>query len=628
MSVQTGSLTPSGPASRRFVDRAKYRVDRWRTEPNPIWIRELRQAARLQRTPVVLMVFTILMTLLIAAIGGIVSTSSTPATTGVVIFQVFFSLAYFIVTVVGPAVAANTIASEREGRTWEAVILTGLPPGEIARGKFLAAYTAIGMYIVMLAPVGALPFLFGGVTATETVVAFIFLFLIALLSVAFGLAISSKMTSLRTAIVVTLLLAFPLTLTAYLTFGVALSMAAHSAWPGVAEGPPVWLPTAYARAPFDLTYVVFLILMPVVAVTLPAWFLYEVVIANLTSVTDDRSTGLKRWFLATVPVLTAIACCPVAVSSTSDRGDVAIAALSCVFIFMSFSVFLFEGDPIGPSRRVKAQWLQMKAGRFRRFLGPGVVRSGVLVMLAGVASLAVVAAVSVVAILAGGDPKASEHVGQVIVFAGYATAFHVLTAGLGAWLRARASTPLVSRVLLFTALFAIIVGPWIVAAIAGLLARSGSGSDALFIASPSPLYAFVMIDALSKADPSGPLFAGGLCAAVWGVLGLIFLDAARRKCGTIIRQHEEALAQTDQLLLQEDEAANEGGAQPDDPAPEQPAAQTSGGGEEPIATGDLGSSAQHPEAALQPALQPAPEPLPEPDAAPNKPPGDPSASSS
>ncbi len=46
----------------------------------------------------------------------------------------------------------------------------------IARGKFLAAYTNIAMYIVMLAPAGALPFLFGGVTATEVLAAFALFF--------------------------------------------------------------------------------------------------------------------------------------------------------------------------------------------------------------------------------------------------------------------------------------------------------------------------------------------------------------------------------------------------------------------------------------------------------------------
>ncbi|PMU64969.1 ABC transporter permease, partial [Pseudomonas sp. FW215-L2] len=84
--------------------------------------------------------------------------------------------AYLVVTLVGPAVAANSIASEREGKTWEAVLLTGLTPKNIARGKFMAAYTTIAIYIVVLAPVGALSFLFGGVTATDVVTAFAFLF--------------------------------------------------------------------------------------------------------------------------------------------------------------------------------------------------------------------------------------------------------------------------------------------------------------------------------------------------------------------------------------------------------------------------------------------------------------------
>ena len=109
------------------------------------------------------------MTLLIAAIGGLVSTYESPATTGVVLFQVFFSLAYFVVTLVGPARrrqqhrlrARGTHLGGRDPHR-------ALRPAVVARGKFLAAYTAIGMYIVMLAPVGALPFLFGGVTATET----------------------------------------------------------------------------------------------------------------------------------------------------------------------------------------------------------------------------------------------------------------------------------------------------------------------------------------------------------------------------------------------------------------------------------------------------------------------------
>ena len=376
MSAQTGTAPPSGPASQRFVDRARFRVDRLRAQPNPIWIRELKQAARLTRTPVVLSVLTVLATLLMASIGGLMASEASPAKTGVVLFQVFFSLAYFIVTVIGPAVAANTIASEREGHTWEAVLLTGVRPQTIARGKFLAAYTGVGMYIVMLAPVGALPFLFGGVTALETLVAFLFLFLVALLSVAFGLAISSKMASMRGAIVVTLLLAFPMSIFAFSTLGVGLSFAAHDAWPAVARGAPVWLPTAYERAPFGLNYVVFLLALPVAGVALPAWLLYEVTVANLTSVTDDRSFGLKRWFVAALPAFAVAAMLPVAVTHGSERQGTAIFALTLISMFLLFATFVFSGDPVGPSRRVTIHWDRAQASRARRFLGPKLTEIG------------------------------------------------------------------------------------------------------------------------------------------------------------------------------------------------------------------------------------------------------------
>ena len=548
MSAQTGSMPPSGPASSRLVDRARFRVDRIKNEPNPIWIRELRQAARLVRTPVILSVACVLMTLLIAAIGGLVSADQSPATTGVVLFQVFFSLAYFVVTVVGPAVAANSIASEREGRTWEAVILTGLSPGTIARGKFLAAFTAIGMYIVMLAPVGALPFLFGGVTATETIVAFAFLFLIALLSVAFGLAISSKMESLRAAIFVTLLLIFPISIIAFLTFGLGLSYGAHHAWPGVPENLPIWLPTAYERASFGVSYVVFLLVLPVTAVVLPAWFLYEVTIANLTSMTDDRSTGIKRWFLVAAPVLTIAAVVPVFASSGSNRMVSVLLGSSALCIFFSFCVFLFQGDPIGPSRRVTAAWDEARAGPFRRFLGPGVVRSAVLVLVGGLSGLAVITAVGAVTLRGVLKDQLS-----VLAFFGYAAGFYTFTVGLGAFLRSRTSTSMVSRVVLFTILFAISGGPWILAVIADLLLDSAN-HEAFIIAAPSPFYVFMMVDGIQRARSEALIVAGFVAIALWTSLGFFFLALARRRCARIIAEHEVMLAETDRILAAEDAA--------------------------------------------------------------------------
>ncbi len=555
MSAQTGTAPPSGPASQRFVDRARFRVDRLRAQPNPIWIRELKQAARLTRTPVVLSVLTVLATLLMASIGGLMASEASPAKTGVVLFQVFFSLAYFIVTVIGPAVAANTIASEREGHTWEAVLLTGVRPQTIARGKFLAAYTGVGMYIVMLAPVGALPFLFGGVTALETLVAFLFLFLVALLSVAFGLAISSKMASMRGAIVVTLLLAFPMSIFAFSTLGVGLSFAAHDAWPAVARGAPVWLPTAYERAPFGIEYVIFLLALPIASVALPAWLLYEVTVANLTSVTDDHSFGVKRWFLAALPVLLVACALPIAVTRSGDKQAAAIAALSTLSMFLAFVVFMFAGDPVGPSRRVTLQWDRQGASRLRRFLGPGVMRSAALLIGAGVAAYGLLGAAGALAVATSGAPGAASKTWGVALFLAYAAGFFVFTVGLAAWLRARSGTTLVTRVLLFAVLFAVAVGPWIVGAIAGALADTGGFRDAFVVAAPSPFYAFFMLDAVGRSDPGSVLIAGLAATVGWVAVGLGFLAAGRSRCARIIDDHEIALAESDRRLAQEDEEA-------------------------------------------------------------------------
>ena len=88
-------------------------MSRLTRDPNPVWMRELRQSARLQRTPVILMTITIAVALLISSVGGIASVTAEPAKVGVGIFHTFFSLAFALVTWLGPAVAASTIAGEK-----------------------------------------------------------------------------------------------------------------------------------------------------------------------------------------------------------------------------------------------------------------------------------------------------------------------------------------------------------------------------------------------------------------------------------------------------------------------------------------------------------------------------------
>jgi hypothetical protein len=556
MSVQTGRAPiQDAPPSSRRIDRARVRYERIKNDPNPIWMREMRQAARLGRTPVILAVITGLMALIMCAAGGVASVMTEPAKVGVFLFHAFFSLAYLVVTWIAPGVAASTIASERGGRTWEALLLTGLGPETMARGKFQASLTYISLYIVMLIPVGALPFLFGGVSATEVLVAFVLLFFIGVLSVAFGLSISAQFSTTAVAIVVTLLAAIPLSIIIYVFGGVTLSLAAHELWPAIPKGPPVWLPTAYVRADFGLEYVAFLILAPAALILLPAWFLYEVTVSNMSSVSDDRSSGIRRWFLVAAPAQMVAGFVPALAVPNDEWAAVAI-GLCVSLTFIVFMAAVFAGEPLGPSRRVLIHWDRAGVGRLRRYLGPGVTRAMSLLMLVGTACVALQILAGVGLELFRGGPDAEVDASRVLAFGGYVLGYGLFIAGFTAWVRARSTTTAVPRLLLLAILFVTSVGPWLVMAVAGVVT---DGSESAFVfAAPSPTYVFVMMKTIgsSSAEADLVLGAGAACAAAWALLGIGLFSASIARTRRVVREHKRAQAELDHMLAAEDRGSS------------------------------------------------------------------------
>jgi len=551
------------------------RLARMLREPNAIWMREMRQSARLGRTPWILFALSLTISLLMCSIGGIAATDNTsPASLGGALFQTFFSIAAFVVMIVGPTVAANSIASEREGRTWEAVLLTGLSPKDIARGKFVAAYTTIAMYIVVLAPVGALPFLFGGVTPVEVVVAFAFLFVFAALAVAFGLAVSSLMSSLRGAIVLTLILAICLGPILYFAFGYLASLAIHKVWSDVPEGFPVWLPLAYTRAPFGLEYLLLLIAVPLLLILVPAWFLYAVTVANLTGETDDRSTGLKLWFLASTPLVALASALPGAVAiEDGERMKWSVTGETFFAMYAGFCALLFAFDPAGPSRRVLVHWRRMRAGVMRRFFGPGLPKTSSLVVLMCFLGLLAIPAIDMAMLYV--QPAApptssaswtyytpyvvtrSDRLSQIFVFGAYCAPYFVFTAGIVAYFRSRGQTPWMSRLIAGGILFLASAGPWVIAAIGGVV-TSTHDDTWLVVAAPSPFFAYAMVGQLERkaTGDDAPIVQAGLAAAMmWGLLGLIFLVLAGRRCARAVREQNAMHEQTEAALRAEDDAA-------------------------------------------------------------------------
>jgi hypothetical protein len=509
--------------------------------PNPVWLREMRQAARLRRTPLALATLTALTALIVASAGGVASTSEAPAAVGTGLYHTFFSLAFAVVAWVGPGVAAMTIASERSGRTWEALLLTGLDARTIARGKFLASLTYIGLYLVALAPVGAVPFLFGGVTAFEVFIAFGLLVLFSALAVGFGLSVSSSVASPGLAAVVTLPIAVVLSITAYSALGVGLSFVAHGLWPGVVQGAPVWLPTAYARAPFSAEYLVYLLFIPLGVIGLLAWFFFENTVANLQDPSDDRASGLKRWYLVSVPAFTAMA---IAVAAVVPDGQWAaiLGGIGAVSIFALLSLFLFAADVLEPTPRVLATWARTGRRRFARMLGPGIVGTMTLVMVLALASFAALAVAGIAFERHQGTGWSSPEVGAIIVLSCYAAAFLVFLGGFCTWVRSMVERPISARLLLLLAGFVAVVGPWLALAITSTL--FDGASRAMAMAAPSPAYAAIMIDALeSTSSESGArLLAGAVAMGLWTVTGLVLHALGARRAERVSADHRVARA--------------------------------------------------------------------------------------
>jgi hypothetical protein len=573
----TASATPSSPPSSDRVPRSIHpprdpsapppaaglrgwwlRLSR---EPNAIWMREMRQSARLARTPWILLTLVLVLTLVLSSIGGLTASSGTsPAELGGALFQIFFGIAYFVVVLVGPTVAANGIAAEREGRTWEAVLLTGMTPKEIARGKFLAAYTTMALYIVALAPVGALSFLFGGVTAGEVVIAFVFLFLLAALAVAFGLAVSSFMSNLRGAIVITLMLAAVTGPMLFSMGGFGCSFLAHKLWPDVPEGMPIWLPLAYQRAAFGLDYLVVLVVFPLLLVSVPAWFLYEATIANLTGEADDRSSGLKRWFAITTPIVALTGSVPSLLATDyGTRAGLCITGILVFVMHMLLCAMLFAAEPPGPSRRIEVRWRRANVSAVTRFLGPGLFRTMLLVLfmcIAGVAAIALIDGAALVAGSVGTSTVKERSLDQIAVVAAYVTPYCVFCIGLLSWLRSRNASPWIPRIIAVGVLFLIAVAPWVVAAITGVLADS-SAKAWILLAAPSPFFLASMLSEIGSYAHDAPMTVpvGMIFALAWGALGLMFLSIAKHRSGKILAERDAILKRSEAAYEAEERAA-------------------------------------------------------------------------
>jgi hypothetical protein len=135
----------------------------------------------------------------------------------------------------------------------------------------------------------------------------------------------------------------------------------------------------------------------------------------------------------------------------------------------------------------------------------------------------------------------------------FLVAYFLFLAGGAAWLRARSATPGIARVLLMVAIFLSAAGPWIFAAIGGIV--SDGNREALVMASPSPFYLIVLVEDIGSLHGPLAISAVAISTLAWSMLGFGLFLAAHSRATNIIEKYHKALAETDELLAKEDEQA-------------------------------------------------------------------------
>jgi hypothetical protein len=141
-----------------------------------------------------------------------------------------------------------------------------------------------------------------------------------------------------------------------------------------------------------------------------------------------------------------------------------------------------------------------------------------------------------------------------VAFGGYASCFFVFLAGFATFARSLPESRLPPRGLLALVLFAAVAGPLFVLAIAGL---TTSWVDRSFwIAAPSPLYVFAMIESFETLTPKpNVIFAGTAAMIGWATLGVVLGGIGNSRLERHQSASREAWQKLEARLRAEDEAA-------------------------------------------------------------------------
>jgi ABC-type transport system involved in multi-copper enzyme maturation permease subunit len=201
---------------------------------NPVLDRELRQRSRSQRAPVLLVVFLglLLATAVLVELGQSAAsgdpwrdpwaTPSLPTLGGRAMLEWLLSVMLLVLLFIVPGISANAVSGERERQTLVPLQVTLMGPAGILVGKIGASSAFALLLVVASAPLLALPYLVGGVSLTQVLLALFVLAVVAVVLATLGVTCSAIFRRTQTAT----LMAYGLVLVLVIGTPVALAAAA------------------------------------------------------------------------------------------------------------------------------------------------------------------------------------------------------------------------------------------------------------------------------------------------------------------------------------------------------------------------------------------------------------------
>ena len=171
---------------------------------NPVFLKELKSIVRNKKLSLTLMTYNLILglvgTVALYVIFYVSGSSSVNAETVMVLYLILTLIEFFLICFAIPAYTSGSISGEREKQTLEILLTTPMSPTSIAMGKLLSGIGTIFLLVLSSAPILALVFTIGGISAGDIALYMLFILITAIYVGSIGVYFSArfKKTSLAT----------------------------------------------------------------------------------------------------------------------------------------------------------------------------------------------------------------------------------------------------------------------------------------------------------------------------------------------------------------------------------------------------------------------------------------------